>query len=246
MAHLLRDTDAMTITIGSPELINGREGRRVLAAFYGELLGWREFEPYGWLKLTREPPNSPLQFALDGDGWSDARPPRWPDPEHPQQLHLDLFVPDLDAAGQQVRELGATPLADQDRFRVFADPAGHPFCLYPAAVAAVRVGRLVIDCLSPRSLATFYAGLLGVSERRVDTVERVELDLADEELPNLAFQQAEFTATRRPDPAYPAQLHVDWRFPDGSGAARERAGELGAIPLHGPTYADPAGHPFCL
>ncbi|MFC7621620.1 VOC family protein [Microlunatus sp. GCM10028923] len=246
MAHLLRDTDAMTITIGSPELINGQEGRRVLAAFYGELLGLRAFEPYGWLKLTREPPDTPLQLALDGDGWSDARPPRWPDPEYPQQLHLDLFVPDLDSADQRVRELGAARLADQDHFRIFADPAGHPFCLYPHPSGEARIGRLVIDCLSPRSLADFYAGLLGVPERTIDTVERVELDLADDELPNLAFQHAQFPATRWPDPAYPAQLHVDYRFPDGAEAARARAVRLGAIPMDGPVYADPAGHPFCL
>ena len=60
----------------------------------------------------------------------DYNPPRWPDPEHPQQAHLDLAVEDLDAGEARALELGATRLdGGGERFRVFADPAGHPFCL---------------------------------------------------------------------------------------------------------------------
>jgi catechol 2,3-dioxygenase-like lactoylglutathione lyase family enzyme len=59
----------------------------------------------------------------------DHRPPRWPDPEHPQQFHLDLRVPNLDTAQRQVLELGATLLDESRGWRIFADPAGHPFCL---------------------------------------------------------------------------------------------------------------------
>lgn len=60
----------------------------------------------------------------------DYRAPRWPDAAHPQQFHLDLDVPDLDRAQGEVLALGATPLrADPRGWRVFADPAGHPFCL---------------------------------------------------------------------------------------------------------------------
>jgi catechol 2,3-dioxygenase-like lactoylglutathione lyase family enzyme len=60
---------------------------------------------------------------------ADHRPPRWPDPAHPQQLHLDLTVPDLAEAHEQVLALGATLLDDSRGWRVYADPAGHPFCL---------------------------------------------------------------------------------------------------------------------
>lgn len=63
---------------------------------------------------------------------SDHVPPQWPDPAHPQQLHLDIQVDDPDDAEQQVLALGARRLpdpADAEDFRVFADPAGHPFCL---------------------------------------------------------------------------------------------------------------------
>jgi catechol 2,3-dioxygenase-like lactoylglutathione lyase family enzyme len=63
---------------------------------------------------------------------ADHRPPRWPDPAQPQQFHLDLGVADLDRAQHEVVELGATVLdpGDEKRsWRVYADPAGHPFCL---------------------------------------------------------------------------------------------------------------------
>ncbi len=61
---------------------------------------------------------------------SDYNPPRWPDPAHPQQAHLDLLVGDLDAGQTRALQLGASRLnVGGERFRVFADPAGHPFCL---------------------------------------------------------------------------------------------------------------------
>jgi hypothetical protein len=53
------------------------------------------------------------------------RPPTWPRPTVPQQMHLDVMVEDPEAAGRHVLRLGATRL-DGD---VYADPAGHPFCL---------------------------------------------------------------------------------------------------------------------
>ena len=62
----------------------------------------------------------------------DHVPPQWPDPAHPQQLHLDVHVEDPDEAERQVLALGARRLPDPDDaedFCVFADPAGHPFCL---------------------------------------------------------------------------------------------------------------------
>ncbi|WP_371618583.1 VOC family protein [Streptomyces sp. NBC_00454] len=62
----------------------------------------------------------------------DFRPPQWPDPDRPQQLHLDFAVADLDRAHEEVLALGATLLDESraaDGWRVYADPAGHPFCL---------------------------------------------------------------------------------------------------------------------
>jgi catechol 2,3-dioxygenase-like lactoylglutathione lyase family enzyme len=61
---------------------------------------------------------------------ADYRAPQWPDAEHPQQFHLDVEVPDLDRADEQVVAHGATLRhADPRGWRVYADPAGHPFCL---------------------------------------------------------------------------------------------------------------------
>jgi hypothetical protein len=247
MTHPLR---RLIITVGSPETLNGKEGRYELAAFYGELLGMKVINE-GWLLIAKSQ-ESKLVLALDGDGWSDQRPPRWQDPEYPQQMHLDLLVPDVDAAGTRVTELGASLVQDNGDFRVYADPAGHPFCLYPdASVEAPVVGRLVFDCFSPRALASFYEGFLEARKRILDTPERVEVDLGDDELPHLAFQHAQFVAARWPDPAYPAQLHVDYRWTDGiEAAAQERAERLGAVRLpqlaDTEIYADPASHPFCI
>jgi predicted enzyme related to lactoylglutathione lyase len=64
----------------------------------------------------------------------DHTPPDWPQGT-PQQIHLDLHVDDLAAAHETVLGLGARLLraaADvtaQEGFQVYADPAGHPFCL---------------------------------------------------------------------------------------------------------------------
>jgi hypothetical protein len=64
----------------------------------------------------------------------DHVPPDWPDGA-PQQIHLDLWVEDPETAHDIVVSLGATVLkaADDDgspdTFQVYADPAGHPFCL---------------------------------------------------------------------------------------------------------------------
>lgn len=61
-------------------------------------------------------------------------PPAWPDGQ-PQQVHLDFFVDDLEAEHERVTGLGAKLLkassnpAAATGFQVYADPAGHPFCL---------------------------------------------------------------------------------------------------------------------
>ncbi len=60
----------------------------------------------------------------------DHIPPDWPD-GNPQQIHVDLWVADIDPAEAEVLRLGARLLkaVDEEGFRVYADPAGHPFCL---------------------------------------------------------------------------------------------------------------------
>jgi catechol 2,3-dioxygenase-like lactoylglutathione lyase family enzyme len=96
-----------------------------LAEFYAAVLGlpvgWDDAD---WVTLGKTEPLLAFQKALD------HQPPKWPDPDRPQQFHLDIRVEDIEAAEQSVLALGAIRLADGDGdFRVYADPAGHPFCL---------------------------------------------------------------------------------------------------------------------
>ncbi len=62
-------------------------------------------------------------------------PPDWPNGAPPQQIHLDLWVEDINEARTTVMSLGARVLKpaessdSPDAFEVYADPAGHPFCL---------------------------------------------------------------------------------------------------------------------
>lgn len=230
------------IVIGSPDGPDGPQGRRMADMYH---------------RLIPRDPTRKGNVAIDGDGWSDLRPPRWPDPEFPQQLHLDVLVADVGGAGDLVEANGATLLRDHGEVRIYADPVGHPFCLYadpsrdaePGAPPGV-IGRIVVDCPEPRDLASFYGRLLDMPRWVEDTPDRVVIGYEDGRLPMLAFQRSDNVAPRWPDPAYPAQLHLDLDFDDGP-AVEVLARRLGAVPLPAQggscaVYADPAGHPFCL
>jgi hypothetical protein len=105
-----------------------------LSRFYWSLLGgvlnkpdprWSPSD--GWATLHTD---SGLVLAFQRV--DDHQPPRWPDPARPQQFHLDLGVEDLDRAHEQVQSLGGALLDAGDgkrSWRIYADPAGHPFCL---------------------------------------------------------------------------------------------------------------------
>jgi catechol 2,3-dioxygenase-like lactoylglutathione lyase family enzyme len=120
---------------------------RSLAEFYRRLLGL-EYRP------GDEPP-APGEPDPDGADWlvlrtADGVPQlafqqverlpeaTWPDGEVPQQLHLDLTVDSLEALQAQHRralELGARLLLDrsgdpEEALYVYADPSGHPFCIF--------------------------------------------------------------------------------------------------------------------
>lgn len=100
---------------------------RALAAFYEQLLGLERVEDTDdWVTIEHEG----VRIAFQRVDRFVA--PRWPDPAGPQQMHLDVVVDDLDVAQESVLELGATLLEGSDKpigYRVYADPAGHPFCL---------------------------------------------------------------------------------------------------------------------
>ncbi|CAL9677166.1 VOC family protein [Streptomyces collinus] len=105
-----------------------------LAAFYQSLLGGTVNQPDprwalsdAWATL-----HTASGVVLAFQRAADYRPPRWPDPARPQQFHLDFAVADLDRAEKQVLAQGAAVLdagTGGRSWRIYADPAGHPFCL---------------------------------------------------------------------------------------------------------------------
>lgn len=111
--------ELFAVTIDAPDAL-------ALARFYAELLG---------MDLTYEGAEGALIAGYDRivmfQQIDNYMQPQWPNPAHPQQVHLDLTVGDLDEAEAQTITLGASPLPGrgEGNFRPFADPAGHPFCL---------------------------------------------------------------------------------------------------------------------
>ena len=99
---------------------------RALAVFYERLLDMhRVIDAAEHVEIAREDgrgPNLAFQHV------SNYVAPRWGDDAYHQQLHLDLWFEDADGAARTAEELGGVVL-DQRGYPVFADPAGHPFCL---------------------------------------------------------------------------------------------------------------------
>lgn len=89
-----------------------------------------------WLVLTRPGGGRVLAFQQVAE---QART-TWPSQQVPMQLHLDLTVPgteELTAQHDRAIALGATVLLDRtddedEPLYVFADPEGHPFCIFVA------------------------------------------------------------------------------------------------------------------
>lgn len=101
-----------------------------LARFYSALTGWPVDEAHepDWVEL------------VSGGGATIACqlspghvPPQWPGEQQPQQAHLDFAVADLAEGEAFVLARGARKASVQPdpNWRVFLDPAGHPFCLVP-------------------------------------------------------------------------------------------------------------------
>ena len=220
-----------------------------LSAFYTTLAGWHEaYADDDWVTMTTD------------DGWRiclqhapDHVPPRWPDPAYPQQAHLDLRVPDIDAAAERAVELGATLLRRNETWHTLADPAGHPFDLCRNAEdPRTTLMGVMLDCPDAKALSAFYSELLG----KPVTYEGDGMAMIgnDGEQPVL-FQQVEsYAPPRWPDPAHPQQVHLDVKVDDIE-TAEPAALAIGATSLAAGhhdaeggfrVYADPAGKPFCL
>jgi predicted enzyme related to lactoylglutathione lyase len=97
-----------------------------LATFYGTLLDWKVDASADWADIRADYGQCISFQKVEG-----FTPPEWPGQRVPQQMHLDVVVEDLDAGEAAVLALGATRHDHQPgtTFRVFLDPAGHPFCL---------------------------------------------------------------------------------------------------------------------
>jgi Glyoxalase-like domain len=126
---------------------------RLLAEFYRQLLGLRyrpgdeppavgRPDPAGhdWLVLQDVAGRAMVAFQQV----AELPETTWPEGPRPQQLHLDLTVPtaaDLDVQHERAMSLGARLLHDrsgdpEEPLRVYADLAGHPFCIFVAGLAA--------------------------------------------------------------------------------------------------------------
>lgn len=120
---------------------------RGLAEFYRQLFGleYRDGDapPAGdqldsrgqdWLVLHNPFAGPQLAFQQT----EGVRPSTWPSDEVPQMSHLDTRVrtsEELEIQRQRALDLGATLLFDRsddddEPLYVFADPAGHPFCIF--------------------------------------------------------------------------------------------------------------------
>jgi ribonuclease HI/catechol 2,3-dioxygenase-like lactoylglutathione lyase family enzyme len=134
------------------QVVLDAEDARALADFYRDLLGF-VYRPgdeppaatgpstgagvpgdQDWLVI--QDPNGSTRVAFEKV--AELPQATWPEGPVPQQMHLDLSVAtvkDLDAQHDLALSLGARLLEDrsndpEEPLRVYADPAGHPFCIF--------------------------------------------------------------------------------------------------------------------
>lgn len=101
-------------------------GAKVLATFYCGLLGKPVTCDGDGVAMIGADGGQPVMFQQI----EHYQAPRWPDPAYPQQFHLDVTVDEIEAAERGALALGATRLdGEGENWRVYADPAGKPFCL---------------------------------------------------------------------------------------------------------------------
>lgn len=99
-----------------------------VAQFWSDLLGEPVEGSGDWLEVKLD---DRVRIAVQHA--PDHVAPQWPDGA-PQQVHIDLHPVDYRAAHAHALAVGATVLKDEDLEKpdgwiVYADPAGHPFCI---------------------------------------------------------------------------------------------------------------------
>jgi len=122
------------MTVGKlTQLILECDDAEQLARFWQEVLELPEPEgDADWMTLRWEPVGRLSFHRVPG-----YRPPAWPGEHGEQHLHFDLLVDDLHRAGLVVEKAGGRPMTEvldpgPKAWRIYADPAGHPFCLVSA------------------------------------------------------------------------------------------------------------------
>jgi len=116
---------------------------KALSRFYARLLAMRVLEDSDeWVVIGRAEGMRELAFQRVNHYVA----PDLPCSKHPQQLHLDIRVDDVDEATALALSLGArrAPGSPETGYRVFVDPAGHPFCLVHGA-SPVQDPRIDFD-----------------------------------------------------------------------------------------------------
>jgi hypothetical protein len=107
------------VTVNAPDAL-------ALANFYAEITRGVAKGSEHWAMTTGSDGSIGFQQV------ADFRAPQWPEGDVPMQMHLEFFVDDLAATEARVLAAGATKFDHQpnaDHCFVYADPAGHPFCL---------------------------------------------------------------------------------------------------------------------
>jgi hypothetical protein len=101
------------------------------SAFWAGMLGGHVFQDDDWHSVI----DAAGEWRVGIQLAPKHVPPNWPDGSPEQQVHLDLHVEDQHAAHEQAMALGARLLQAAPDFdaeegnQVYADPAGHPFCI---------------------------------------------------------------------------------------------------------------------
>jgi hypothetical protein len=100
------------------------------SAFWAGMLGGRVVADDDWHSIT----DADDRWRIGVQLAPGHVPPDWPNGT-PQQVHLDLHVEDFARAHDEAIALGARllqpaeDLTAAEGHQVYADPAGHPFCL---------------------------------------------------------------------------------------------------------------------
>jgi hypothetical protein len=158
------DAVASESELGHPEIrqvVLDTTDVRGLAEFYRQVFGldYRpgdEMPPEGdpdprgsdWLVLRHQSGD----FGLAFQQVEELVESTWPHGKVPQQLHLDTSVTSAEALAAQherVLSLGARLIYDrfddeEEPLRVYADPAGHPFCIFVAPPRATWADEVAV------------------------------------------------------------------------------------------------------